>query len=253
MATNHDDDQIPSIVPERDELVYHRKKKRGNSIPLAQEAVVVRASGGVRFLLTLLTLGLFATGGGAYFFYQQGMSARTDLQAAAMRISELENRLSAVGETTEESTLGLLRRIETNFSEIDKLWAARNENRTNIASNKTALENQAKTVASLESAVSNQGGILNQNATALTNLDNRLTTITGNIAGIGNLGQQLTALNADLNRVKASMSTLESDMTSRVNNAEQDIESINAYRLQMNQTVSTLQDSINRLQQRLGP
>lgn len=259
MANNQDDFDIPSLVPDRDELVYHRKKKRrGTSsssaaaIPVLHDDVVARSSGAVRFLLTLLTLGMFASGAAGYYFYTENEAGKVNLQRATNRILELERTLSVVGENTEETTLGLLRRIETNFTEIDKLWAARNQNRTDIAALKTTVDGLAETSKAMETAVANQGNMLTQNANALTNLDNRINTLTGNLTNIGNLGQQLNALNAELNRIKGSMSSLESDVAGRMRNTEQDIESINAFRLQVNQSINTMQDSINRLQQRVG-
>ena len=56
-----------------------------------------------------------------------------------------------------------------------------------------------------------------------------------------------------LNRVKTSMTSVEQDVENRLRTAEEDIESINVYRLQTNQTLTTLQTSINTLQQRVGP
>ena len=76
--------------------------------------------------------------------------------------------------------------------------------------------------------------------------------IAKNFAGMENLGQQLTQLNADLNRVKTSMAKVESDTESRLKATEQDIESINVYRLQLNQTMTTLQNNVNALQQKVG-
>jgi len=67
------------------------------------------------------------------------------------------------------------------------------------------------------------------------------------------LGDQLTDINADLNRVKTSMASVENDVEKRLVTAEEDIESINVYRLQINQTLTTLQENINRLQSRVGP
>ena len=79
-------------------------------------------------------------------------------------------------------------------------------------------------------------------------MQTRIEEINKNFAGMTNLGQQLTQLNADLNRVKLSVE----DANKRTTTAEEDIESINVYRLQLNQTIATLQSSISGLQQRLG-
>jgi len=67
-----------------------------------------------------------------------------------------------------------------------------------------------------------------------------------------NLGQQLTTLNADLNRTKTAMTTVQDDVEKRVSAMEQDIESINIFRLQINQSLTNLQSSVNNLQSRVG-
>jgi chromosome segregation ATPase len=256
MAHNPDDfDEIPSIVPERDELVsHHRKVKRSSAaaarVPVHQEVVSEGTSGMVIFFLTILTLGLLATGGAGYYFYKQGLTTQDELLSARNRLMQLESRLNLVDEAASENALNLVERVDFNFSEIDKLWAARNTLRTEV----TALTNNVATLKTtadeLETAVGNHENLLSQ---TITSIQARIDEINRNFAGMDNLGQQLTVLNADLNRVKTSMATVEQDVENRLQTAEQDIESINVYRLQVNQTLSALQDSINRLQQRVGP
>ena len=132
-----------TIIPERDELVTHRKKKRGNSMSTGgggtSTPVSTGASGGVKFLLGILSLGFLASAGGAYYFYQQGVQTDEALERSNNRISQLENRLNLVDEATEQSSLSLLERVDFNFSEIDKLWAARNTLRTEVGVINTTL------------------------------------------------------------------------------------------------------------------
>lgn len=248
----HDDFDIPSIVPERDELVSHRQRPRGTSVsaPVADDHVVVRGgtSGGVIFMLSLLFLGMVATGGAAYLFYTQGQDALAQLRNAEGRIAALESTLSAVGQDTEQTTLGLLQRIETNFSEIDKLWAARNTLRTDVAALKTASESQGELLSSLESAVTNQASTLNNVNAALGTVRARVDTISSNLNGLEDASRQIAALNAELDQLEATLA----NMTPRLNATEQDIESINVYRLQLNQTITAMQENIRQLQQRIG-
>ena len=89
MSQNQDDfDEIPSIVPERDELVSHRKRKRGTSanggMPPRQESVESGTSGWVIFFITILCLGLMGTGGVGYYFYKQDMAAQEELLDGAL-------------------------------------------------------------------------------------------------------------------------------------------------------------------------
>jgi len=257
MTANQDDiDDIPSLVPERDELVQHRKQKRGTA-PTARsgtaaDSAVGGTSGTVIFFLTLLTLGLIGTGAAGYFFYQQGEQARADLLSATNRIMSLESTLNQMDESTRKSSMGLLQKVDSNFAEIDKLWAARNAVRAEVeklSATTTALQ---KTITEVETVVTSHGTQLSGHNNQLTAAQTKIDQLVRNTAGIENLGQQLTQLNADLNRVKVQMNKLDADVGKRVGGVEQDIESINVSRLQMNQTISNLQNSINALQQKVG-
>lgn len=253
-------DDIPSLVPERDELVSHRKQKRGTSAAstayapggYASAPVAARTNGFVVFLLTILFFGMCAGAAGGYYFYKEGMVAKDGLERALGRITQLETRLNLVDEASVQSSTGLLERVDFNFSEIDKLWAARNQLRTEVGELKTAVTAVQQTSKSMETAIGNHANMLNESRDAVTALQNRIEQINKNFAGMDNLGGQLTLLNADLNRVKTAMEQVQADVSSRLSATEQDIESINVFRLQLNQNLATLQDSVNRLQQRVG-
>ncbi len=254
MSQNQDEiDEIPSIVPERDELVSHRKRKRGTSAsggpPPRQDYVEADTSGWVIFFITMLCLGLLGSGGVAYYFYKQGQATQDELLSTHNRLMQIESRLNLVDQAAADSAQSLVEKVEFNFSEIDKLWAARNTLRTEVTELATLVAAWKTTAGELETAVGNHENLLSQNMTAI---QARIEEINRNFAGMDNLGQQLTVLNADLNRVKTSMATVEMDVENRLITVEQDIESINVYRLQVNQTLTALQNSINTLQQRVG-
>ena len=254
MSQNQDDfDEIPSIVPERDELVSHRKRKRGTSanggMPPRQESVESGTSGWVIFFITILCLGLMGTGGVGYYFYKQDMAAQEELLNAQNRLMQIESRLNLVDQSTADSAADLVEKVNFNFSEIDKLWAARNTLRTEVTEIATGVAALKTTSGELQTAVGNHEKLLNDN---IASIQARIEEINRNFAGMDNLGQQLTVLNADLNRVKTSMTSVEQDVENRLRTAEEDIESINVYRLQTNQTLTNLQNSINTLQQRVG-
>jgi chromosome segregation ATPase len=253
-----------SIVPERDELVTHRKKKRGNSMSTgisSQTPAPVGTSGAVKFLLALLTLGLCASGGGAYYFYQQDLQAQMSLDRSNDRIVQLENRLNLVDEAAEQSSMGLLERVDFNFSEIDKLWAARNVLRSDVGGLNTTLENQAQNITEIETVVANQAGMINQQAANLDQnqqiietIRNQINSLNSSVAGLNNLNisQQLSSITTDLDTLKSSMALEDSGLADRVNINEQDIESINLYRLSLNQTINSIQQSLNELEERVA-
>jgi hypothetical protein len=251
-------EDIPSLVPERDELRTHRKPKRGTSATgsgagaggsYSHDVGSSRTSGAVITMISFLFIGMLATGGAGYFFYMESEATKAELLATTARIGQLENHLSLVDQATEQSSMDLVERVNFNFGEIDKLWAARNTLRTEVGEMKTGLTAVQATTKDLKVVVDSHTQTIEKNVTAV---QARIDEINQNFAGMDDLGQQLTLLNADLNRVKTGMSAVQEDVTSRLNSFEQDIESINVYRLQVNQTITTLQDSINRLQQRVG-
>jgi chromosome segregation ATPase len=257
MAQNPDDlDEIPSIVPERDELVSHRKRKRGTSatgsLAPRHEPEIVEAgtSGWVIFFITVLFLGLLGTGGGAYYFYDQNQQQTAKALEFQNDLMQIQSRLNLVDQASADSAQDLVEKVEFNFSEIDKLWAARNTLRQEVGELTTTVAALKTTSTELQATVGNHETVLNQQ---VTQIQARIDEINRNFAGMDDLGQQLTVLNADLNRTKTTMDAIKSDVEARVRAMEQDIESVNIYRLQTNQTLTNLQNSINALQQRVGP
>lgn len=259
MSNSRDDDlDIPSIVPERDEVASRSGRRvkssggsgRGEETGVSMRSASGSASGPVRLLLSILTLAMLATGVGAWFFYTEGQAALVELENANGRIQALENRLSAVGEDTEETTLNLIDRIDLNFSEIDKLWAARNENRSNIADNRSTIEEHTEVIGSMENALESQADMLSSANAQLNNLQSRINTITENVAAMEDIDQQIGTVQDRLDELESSVDNL-GPFADRVRTAEQDIESINVFRLQLNQTISTMRDQIQNLQQRV--
>ena len=257
MATNNDQyDDIPSMVPERDEIVANRKSKRGaGSAPVDYTDTVVssRTSGGVRFLLTILFLGLIASGGAGYYFYDQSMQMQESLLTAQGNIRQLQNRLNLVDESAEQSSMGLLEKVDANFTQIDLLWANYRNHTASLTELKNVTEATDKSLTTIEQALGVQASSLNENINLVKNMQTRLETISNNIAGMDNLDQQLNDIQGDISGLKTTMDGLQSNMAGRISTTEQDIESINIHRLQITQTLNTIQSKINGLEQRLGP
>jgi len=157
--------------------------------------------------------------------------------------------------------MGLLERVDFNFSEIDKLWAARNVLRSDVGGLNTTLENQAQNITEIETVVANQAGMINQQAANLDQnqqiietIRNQINSLNSSVAGLNNLNisQQLSSITTDLDTLKSSMALEDSGLADRVNINEQDIESINLYRLSLNQTINSIQQSLNELEERVA-
>lgn len=250
MNPNDPHDEIPSIVPERDELVQHRKQQRSSQAARNASAEAPgRTSGTVVFFITLLFLGMCATGGAAWYFYQQGEQTKAVLADATNRIVSLESSLNAMDDSTKQSAMGLLQRVDTNFKEIDKLWADRNKAKVEMEKQGIAINAIQKTVNEHESALTTHGNQLSQHQSQLTSANNRIEQLTRSTAGLENLGPQMTTLKADVAAVK----TANSAHDKRLRDAEQDIESIRVFRQQTNQSLGDLRNNVNVLQQAIKP
>ena len=114
--TDDDLSNIPPMIPDRDEVEGRQQARRqqGQDIvtPRYYTEKVKVSTWPVRLMLTLLTLAVIGVGAGGYFGYQL---YREDLRQADLRITDLESRLALVGDSTEESSLNIIERLDFNF------------------------------------------------------------------------------------------------------------------------------------------
>ena len=201
MRDNDDLGRLPPMVPERDDVDSHlsNRKAQGQDIVMPARGIAQpRSSAGLKAAIAILFLAVFGGAGYGYFYTQE---ANADARSAELRIADLERRLSLVGDSAEESTLKMIERMDFNFSEIDKLWAARRVLNGNI----DELKGEAARIRLTIQASLNSGD----------------STVLG-LAG-------------------------------RLDYVEQSMESVNAYRLQVNDSLYRLQQNVETLQSMLRP
>lgn len=256
---NDNFDDIPSMVPTRDDVVSRERARRQPDLvkPVSYAEYVKVSTWPVRIMLALLTLALIGGGALAYTVHQETLGT---LDQANRRIQDLENRLATVGDSAEETALNIVERVDFNFSEIDKLWAARNATNRNVtdltgrvANVETRSEENLTTIEETNQRLVQVGSVaetatrdvatLRQEAEAL---NERVTTMDGQLQTVRGVAQELVNL-------RATISTSESTsggLNDRLMRVEQAVEAIDAYRLQMNQTVLRLQQQIEAIAQR---
>lgn len=250
---------IPPMIPDRDDVDSHLSNRRSQKDEIVRPSYyterVTVSSWPVRILLTLLFL--IAGGGsyGAFYFYEL---YQTNLRRADLRIGDLELRLALVDETAAESDSNLMENIEKTIEQYDLLWAnwrANNrdfeEFKGEIARLKLANEGQdeataynmaqiAQTNESLVSADSR----LNAMGNDLSQIAASLDSIRGTVAGLGSVRGDLETIRQALNSGDSTVLGL----VGRLEYMEQSMESVNAHRLQINETLYRLQESLESLQ-----
>lgn len=259
MAKQDDFADIPPLVPTRDQVDSHlsnRKSQQQEIVNPGYRAPTVKVSTWpVRILLTLIVLTLGAAGYGGYILYGEYES---DQRQAELRISDLERRLSMAGESTEESVLNMIERMDFNFSEIDKLWAARrviNNNiddvRSELAKLGIANEGQDEATANNSQLIAATEAKLLANETTVNSLSTSMGDITQSLAELDAGMAELMGLQSDIESIRVAMNSGDSNLlglAGRLEFVEQSMESVNAHRLQINETLFRLQENLESLQ-----
>ncbi len=244
MPSRDSDDlqDAPRIVPAKDEIASYRQKHKYSG-PSPQEASIkVSSSWGARFMLWILTLAILGGGALAYEFNLRAERAFVSLNQANARIQQLEQSLSLAGESAVESSQSMFGKMKKNESEIAKLWGvAYDHNRKDIKFNKDGVDVLSRKVAVEEKATAKMKKQLAANQSTLDNINKNLRNLNRDFAIINKFSSQLKTLRSDIDKANK--------LANRVDYNEQSIEAIDAYRLRVNQTLLTLQESLKKLEQ----
>lgn len=174
----HDNDEL-KIIPERDSLTparisSPRSVRSGNLMLWGVTLTLAVGIGGVYLQNTQLT--------------QLVQQQNTQLSQALNRVQKLEDELTATGRDLSKSGETLETRIQTNESEIRKLWDLSNkrnrkeieDNDKQIAALKTQLANLLSEAKALQAAIKDESATRNTTVDALKTEQELLNTKLGN-------------------------------------------------------------------------
>ena len=255
---------ITPMVPDRDDVDSHISNRRSQSQEIVRPAYHTKpvrvSTWPVRIMLLLLTLAAGGGGYGAWYFYE---IYQTDLRQANLRISDLETRLALMGESAEESDNNLMEDINRTIEQYDLLWAnwrANNRQFTDIESEISRLKltnegqdeittNNSQQIAQTQEAV----GAANAR---LTGLNTELQTLTRAMSTLDTDMNELAAMRNEVASLRQSLNSGDSTvlgLVGRLEYMEQSMESVNAHRLQVNDSLFRLQETVGELQRQLNP
>jgi chromosome segregation ATPase len=251
-------DDIPSMSVPKDEVASRQKARRQPDLVKTNsytEQVKV-STWPVRIMLGVLSLALI---GGAYAGYTAYQGTLQLLDQAERRIMDLEDRLALVGDSAEETTGNMIERLDFNFSEIDKLWAARNATNSNLADltgrvanvetrsqeNLTAIEETSQRVVNVSSLAEGAQRDIAAVRQETSQVAQRLNTLNGQVQNLQGVAQELVNLRATISTAENASGGL----NDRLMRVEEAIEAIDAYRLQSNQALQRLQQQIEAVAQ----
>lgn len=260
MKENDDLSNLPPMVPDRDDVDSHLSNRRAQAQDIVRpsySAVKVKVSTWpVRIMLTLIVLILLGAGYGTYYMVGE---YRDDLRQADLRLSDLERRLSLAGESADDSTINIIERMDFNFSEIDKLWAARrviNNDIDDLTSELARLvivnEGQDESTANNSQQIAQTNQLITASDTKINALNTELNAVTQSVASLNASFQNLEAMRSDMEMIRASLTSGDSTvlgLVGRLEYIEESMESVNAHRLEINERLFRLQQSVEAIQE----
>lgn len=219
-------------------------------IRTAKPAPVKAASSPLAPFAILLAFAALGLGGFCFWqmvqFQQVTAQAALTQQASEARIAELEKRLSATGETSEQSLAALQAKLATNSQEITKLWAANNEVKTKLSASleQVIASVTEKLQATSKDADSKSKAAVTEAKAALSDLQSEVKVLQDLVeAHQSALGKEEDARkdqSAKIAEIAKKLKALDTDLSERMRNNENAIESIDAFRLQVNREILKL-------------
>lgn len=243
--SGHDNDHIdvPSIVPERDDDVARprRSSARSKSGPANVEAGATRS--GTNPLLIVLLLLLVGWGGWQQWQLLQAQQLQQTYQA---RVADLEQRLSVTDESMSESSVAMQVKLRELDSEIRKLWDnVWKRSKEQLAEHEQQLGSLQKNLKSAQTDLNKAEKLLAEQQSTLGNMRGQLDKASRLDAAVElnkrKLEEQQVALEAASDKVKKLLADVDK-LERRVVANEEWVQSINAFRKQVNRELLSLKE-----------
>jgi chromosome segregation ATPase len=232
---------IPSFAASRDEAVS--SAPRGAIPPRAARA---QGSMGVAARLTL-TVALAAAGVACGWAWQLQMmldEAQSQQKATQGRVADLEALLSDTDETVNKSAAAMGAQLRLLDTEVRKLWDARKVSNGKL----TRLE---KNVVTQEKQITGLNNKTDANAESLTAMQAELESLTKVAGDLERLAASAQRAQTDVERLADGLnkSNLErAALRKQVESNAEWIESINAFRRQVNANIAELEADVAAMQ-----
>ena len=255
---------IPPLVPDRDDLFTHQSNRKAQGQEIVRPGYTTEkvkvSSWPMRIMVFLLTVAAAAGGYGSYYFYNE--LYETNMRQTNLRISDLELRLALVDESATESDNTLMQNIEQTIEQYDLLWANwRANNRTfeefqgEIARLKLVNEGQDEVTNNNAQQIATTNQVLQTTQAQLNTLDEAFDQLNASMVSLDNEVGELAAMQGDLQSIREALNSGDSTvlgLVGRIEYLEQSLESVNAHRLQINESLFRLQENIESVQRSLG-
>ena len=242
-------DHIPAIVPSREGVNQPRTGPSGGERRRSAAAQKPPSKSGSAGLFTGLftAISLIAAVLACAWAWQlqtELMQASDQLDSYATRIGDLEARLSDTDEGMNQSAAVQAVKIADLDSEVRKLWDFRKQAKGQLTKLEASSTGQGKSFKEMQSSVASTQSQLKEVADDMV----KLKSVGGDLA---RLMSSAKVNQAEVERVADSLNRINLDLAKlekRVAGNEEWVASVNAFRRQVNTSLSELQATIRALQ-----
>ena len=255
----HDDlEHIPSIVPTRDSEPHRTSSKTragkgkgggGTRRPAAPKPAAASGGSGLlaRLFITVSLVVAAVACAWAWQLQQQLQQATLQMEDYATRIGDLEARLSDTDEGVSQNAAVQAVKIGELESEVRKLWD-------------NVWKQTKSRLSKLEADNTSQGKKLASAEKSLSTVQSQLKSSSGDIAKLKGVAGDLSRLmssaktnQAEVERVADALNRINLDLaklSKRVQSNEESVNSINAFRKQVNASLTSLETTVRVIQAR---
>lgn len=228
---------VPRVVPEREDIA----DRRGRRSFISRNAGVSGKSAmnnqnTIRQVLApgLLAISLTIALAGVVYLYKQLQQTQQNLVAATERIEQLEKRLVTTDTTFTKSEVLLGAKlksmdelIDSNKSEVRKLWGVTEKNTRMIQTQNTDMQQQKTGLQSVTEQAQQTANQVARDSDLLKNVDN---TVKEAAQRMEIVQENLNDLGADTKSLKDKQTHLEGDMGKRIAALEDTAKSTDVFR-----------------------
>ncbi len=243
-----DIDNIPSIVPSRDAPPSggnRRRRGQADRRSAGQPAATAGAGVWARLFITVSLVVAAVACAWAWQLQVQLEESERRMETYAARIGDLEARLSDTDEGMTQNAAAQAVKLRELDSEVRKLWDnVWKRARERLDKLEAASASQGKSLKRVEGSLSGVEGDLESSAADIA----RLKSVSGDLS---RLMSSAKANQAEVERVADALNRIELDMAKldkRVAGNEEWVGSINAFRRQINASLTELQATVAAMQ-----
>ncbi|MDZ7670210.1 MAG: hypothetical protein U5Q16_12585 [Gammaproteobacteria bacterium] len=199
-------------------------------------------------ILAVLIAGLAVAG---WFIAEQYQRLEAEGQALAdaqARLEVLEDRLRVTDEALTETGEATSEQINFWESEIRKLWAVSNDrNKKWIEDNQKAIADLKQSLSSIQATSREIQSTLGRHESAFARQQEVIDQITGVEVELQNISRSQRDLVDRFNATQQAVAQLRSGLAGRVEQNEEAVEAIDAYRLQLNSRLADIERRLDNL------